>query len=71
MDKSAPLIELPRTHRTASPSIEELAAQQGVTPIDDFETLLGEPRPEDESADEFSASLRAWRREGSLPDTPR
>ncbi len=48
-----------------TPFFEELAAQQGVTPIDDFETLLGEPMPEDESAEEFSAMLREWRREGS------
>jgi hypothetical protein len=44
------------------PSFEELAAQQGVTPIDDFQTLLGEPAPGDESVEEFSR-LREWRRE--------
>jgi hypothetical protein len=49
------------------PSLEELAAQQGVTPIDDFETLLGEPERGDESLEEFSASLREWRREGTIP----
>ena len=53
--------------RTASPSFEELAAQQGVTPVDDFETLLGARLLEDESAGEFSASLREWRREGTRP----
>ena len=47
-----------------SRSFEELAAQHGVTPIDDFESLLGKPSPEDESAEEFSANLREWRREG-------
>jgi len=57
-------------HRTASPSFEELAAQQGVTPIDDFEALLGEPLPEDESAEEFSALLREWRLEGTRPADP-
>ena len=50
-----------------SPSFEELAAQQGVKPIEDFESLLGQPSPEDESAEEFSASLREWRREGARP----
>jgi hypothetical protein len=55
------LIGSPLTDRTGSPSFEELAAQQGVTPIDDFETLLGEPLREDESAEDFSASLREWR----------
>lgn len=70
VDKSAPLVESLRTDRTASPSREELVAQQGVTPIDDFETLLGDPRREDESAEEFSASLREWLREGALRTSP-
>jgi hypothetical protein len=48
----------------ASLSIEELAAQQGVAPVDEFETLFGAPFPEDESAEDFAASLREWRREG-------
>ena len=46
-------------------SFEELAAQQGVTPISDFESLIGRPSAEDESAEEFSTMLRAWRREGT------
>jgi hypothetical protein len=44
-------------------SFEEVAAQQGIGPIVDFESLIGHPSPEDESADEFSALLRTWRRE--------
>jgi len=56
-----------RIERIASPSFEQLAAQQGVTPIDDFETLMGKPSPEDESAEQFSASLRELRREGAGP----
>jgi len=56
--KRAYLIGSPRTDRTAAPSFEKLAAQQGVTPIDDFEALLGELSREDESAEELSASLR-------------
>jgi len=47
-----------------------LAAQQGVTPVDDFETLLGARLPEDESAEDFTASLREWRREGNRPANP-
>ena len=70
MDKRAQRIESSRAEHAASPSFEELAAQQGVTPIDDFETLLGEPAPEDESVEEFSAMLREWRREGSRPTNP-
>jgi hypothetical protein len=52
---------------TVSQTFEELAAQQGVSPIDDFESLLGKPSPEDESVEEFSARLREWRREGTRP----
>jgi hypothetical protein len=46
-----------------SRSFEELAAQQGIVPILEFESLIGHPSPEDESAEEFSALLRTWRRE--------
>jgi hypothetical protein len=60
-----------RADYDASPSFEELAAQQGVAPIDDFEALLGAPSPDDESVEEFSASLRDWRREGTGPSNPR
>jgi len=42
-----------------------LAAEQGVTPIADFDALLGDFWPEEESADEFIAAVREWRREGS------
>ena len=70
MDKIAQPIGSSRTERIGSLSIEELAAQQGVTPVDDFETLLGARSPEDESTEEFSASLREWRREGTRPANP-
>jgi hypothetical protein len=63
VDKRVQPIGSPRTERSASPSFAELAAQQSVTPIDDFEILLGTQAPEDESAEEFSARLREWRRE--------
>jgi hypothetical protein len=71
VDKIAQPVGSSRTEGAASPSFEELAAQQGVTPIDDFETLLGEPLPEDESAEQFSANLREWRQEGIRPANPR
>ena len=70
VDKIAQPIGSSRTERIASLSFEELAAQQGVSPVDDFETLLGARSPEDESAEEFSASLREWRREGTRPANP-
>jgi hypothetical protein len=62
-DRIAQPIGSTRTESAASPSFEELAAQQNVTPIDDFAALLGQPSPEDESAEQFSASLRQWRQE--------
>jgi hypothetical protein len=52
-----------RSHQIAPRSFEALANQQGVTPIDDFEALLGKPSAEDESAEEFAGMLRQWRRE--------
>jgi hypothetical protein len=54
-----------------TPSFEELAASQGVCPVTEFETLLGHPSAEDESVDDFSAMLRAWRQEGSAPAASR
>jgi hypothetical protein len=41
-----------------------------VVPIDDIEALLGKPLSEDESAEEFAASLREWRREAPRPGIP-
>jgi hypothetical protein len=70
VDNTAKPVGKSRTHGAGSLTFEELAAQQGVSPIDDFESLLGAPLPEDESAEEFSALLREWRREGTLPVTP-
>ena len=67
VDKIAQPIGSSRTEHIASLSFEELAAQQGVTPVDDFETRLGSRLPEDESAEDFAASLREWRREGNRP----
>jgi hypothetical protein len=46
-------------------SLEDLAAQQGITPMDDLDALLGKPSPEDESVDEFQALLRGWRRKAA------
>jgi predicted RNase H-like HicB family nuclease len=40
-----------------------LAADQGVGIADDFDALLGDFWPEDESADEFVSALREWRRD--------
>ena len=39
----------------------DLAADQEVEPADDFDGLLGDFWPENESTDEFIAALRRWR----------
>lgn len=46
--------------------LQALAAQQNVKPVAHFEDLLGDFWPEDESADDFVATVRQWRREGGL-----
>jgi hypothetical protein len=40
-------------------------AQQGTKPITDPSTLYADFWPEDETADDFIAAYRQWRREGS------
>jgi hypothetical protein len=60
VDKRLQNISSPRSDQIAPRSFEELANQQGITPIDDFEALLGKPSFEDESAEEFSSMLRQW-----------
>lgn len=44
-------------------SLEELAEQQGVKPVTDPSALAGDFWPEDETAEEFIATLRQWRKE--------
>lgn len=46
------------------PDLETLAARQGVKPVEDPRVPLGDFWPEDETADEFIAAVRRWRREG-------
>lgn len=55
----------------ASVSFDELAAQQGVSPIEDFDALMGHPSTEDESTEEFSAVLRTGRREATGTSNPK
>jgi hypothetical protein len=52
-------------------AFEALAASQGVCPVVDFDVLLGHHSAEDETAEEFSAMLREWRREGDAPPRTR
>jgi hypothetical protein len=63
VDKRAQYTSSPRSDKIALGSFEELANRQGVTPIDDFEELLGKPSLDDDSVEEFSSMLRQWRRE--------
>ena len=51
----------PRENFFASPTEDELIAQQGKGPIDDASILLGDFWPEDEPVEEFLAALREWR----------
>jgi hypothetical protein len=71
VDKRVQNISSRQSDQIAPRSIEELASQQGVTPIDHFEALLGKPSSEDESAEEFSRMLRQWRSEVSGADSSR
>ncbi len=48
----------------AVPDLEELADAQGVSPVDNFDDLLGNFWPEDESVDDFLEARERWRREG-------
>ena len=50
-----------RTFRE-SPSLEQLIAEQGVTPIKDIDELVGDFWPEDEGPDDFINWLREERR---------
>ena len=53
------------SQKSSGAAFEELAIRQNVRPVMDFDSLLGRPSVEDESAEEFSAMLREWRREGT------
>ena len=53
----------------ASVDLDALAAQQGVPSATEFERLLGDFWPEEESADSFIASVRAWRNEAEQGET--
>ncbi|MDQ3548502.1 MAG: hypothetical protein M3439_06740 [Chloroflexota bacterium] len=46
-------------------SLKELAREQGVKPVNNLADLRADFWPEDESVDEFVATIREWRREGS------
>jgi len=45
--------------------LEQLAQEQGVHPVSNFDDLLGDFWPEDETADEFIAAVRRWRNDAA------
>jgi hypothetical protein len=53
----------------AQPSLERLAREQGVLPVADFDALLANAWPENESADDFLAARERWRQEGRSSDS--
>src|SRR5204862_165493 len=63
----SPYARLPR-HDPAE--LEELARRQGAPVLARFEDLLGDFWPDEESADEFLASLREWREDPRAPELP-
>jgi hypothetical protein len=50
------------------PTIEELAAEQGVGPITSIDSLRADFWPEDEDPDAFVDAIRRWRRENPGQD---
>ena len=48
----------PRQNFYASPTVDELVAQQGKGPINDPRTLFGDFWPEEEAIEEFLTALR-------------
>ena len=50
-----------RYSATGHPSVEQLVAQQGTGPVTDVNVLRGDFWPEEESIDEFLATLHEWR----------
>jgi len=52
---------IPRSFFAPTPTIEQLAAEQGVKPVQRFEDLLGDFWPEDQSVDDSLALVRGKR----------
>lgn len=51
----------PRFNFDANPTVDELIAQQGKSPIIDPRSLMGDFWPEDEPIERFLSALREWR----------
>lgn len=48
----------------AVPDLDALAEAQGIAPIEDIDELVADFWPEDETVEEFAATVRRWRDEG-------
>ncbi len=53
----------------ATPDLDALADAQGVSPIHDIDELVADFWPEDESIEDFIATVREWRSEGHAPNS--
>jgi hypothetical protein len=49
--------------------LEALAEEQGISPVTNFDDLLGDFWPEEESVDDFIAAVQEWRREVRDPSS--
>jgi len=56
-----PDVKDPRFTFFATPTLDELIAQQGKGPIMDIQALHGDFWPEDEPIEDFLTALREWR----------
>ena len=55
-----PLVSVPYA-ASGHPSVEQLMAEQGTGPVTDVSVLHGDFWPEEESVEEFVATIREWR----------
>ena len=51
----------PRYNFDASPTLDELIAQQGKGPVSDLSEIRGDFWPDDEPIEDFLAALHDWR----------
>ncbi|HJQ82037.1 MAG TPA: hypothetical protein VJ828_18880 [Lacipirellulaceae bacterium] len=65
-DVSAGSVGLPPYPLKSHLDLQALAAQQGVSPIDDPDVLLGDFWPDDETIDDFLGALRTSRRDAAM-----
>jgi hypothetical protein len=67
----SPVLAVPSSDFWRSKSVEQLAREQGVQPVDNPDDLLGDFWPEDESIDDFLAWLQEVRRDNGVTNASR